>query len=120
MKMWLKLSRWEIWSRFGTLEHILKIEKVRNKIHIDYTYRIKKKFTDLNFYYLGDPAADWWQINLTDPIMSGKNYHRCGPDFDFAGCTVNPEKWTTQKPPNGPCCSPNHYCGTTKERDLSY
>ena len=30
MKNWLKLSRWEIWSRFGTLEHILKIEKVRN------------------------------------------------------------------------------------------
>ena len=50
---------------------------------------------------------------MTDPILSGENYHRCGPKFNFATCSLKPADWTVKQPHNGPCCSPNNYCGET-------
>jgi len=66
---------------------------------------------------LCDPSM-WYRERMTDPILSGKNYHRCGPNFGYARCSVIESDWTVKKPHNGPCCSAGHYCGTTDDHCL--
>lgn len=52
---------------------------------------------------------------MTDPILDGVRYHRCGPNFNNARCSIVPTDWTVRQPANGPCCSLNSYCGNTAE-----
>ena len=65
------------------------------------------------FLIPGDPAADWWETELADPIFSGENQTRCGPNFDSAGCPVDPRI-------GRPCCSPVYYCGITEENGINF
>ena len=81
---------------------------------------------------LCDPSM-WYLEKMTDPILSGTNYHRfvsgiflywiehifrCGPAYGHARCSVIESDWKIQKPANGPCCSAGHYCGTTDDHCL--
>ena len=52
-------------------------------------------------------------IKMNDPILNGPDYHRCGRDFNYARCSVNPSDWSTNAPQNGPCCSASSFCGST-------
>lgn len=59
---------------------------------------------------------DWHRNHaVASPILDGADYHHCGPDWGNAGCSVKPEDWTIRQPNNGPCCSPNGYCGITND-----
>ena len=98
----------------------------------DYKYKEDGDLCNRNLWYKSK--------NLSTPNLDGPNYHRCGPDFENAVCSVNSVRiisnisnvisrsvrgslllawiqkdWTIRQPHNGPCCSPGGYCGTTPQ-----
>ena len=99
----------------------------------DYNYDFRKFCSNSNYKYeeIGESCNRniWYKSKkLSPPILDGPDYHRCGPDVENAICSTNPVSywnclnvfdviikmdWTVREPYNGPCCSPNGYCGIT-------
>jgi len=59
----------------------------------------------------------WYKSrHLSVPNLANNEiYHRCGPDFNNSVCSVKEADWNIRKPPNGPCCSANGFCGSTPD-----
>jgi len=79
------------------------------------------KCSDPSFKYEEDfplcNPRNWYKNHQVQPpkLNDTEDYHHCGPDWDNAGCSTTPSDWTVRTPNNGPCCSPNGYCGITKD-----
>ena len=53
---------------------------------------------------------------MNPPVLSGLNYHKCGPKHNHAICSTKKSDWKVKNlPDNGPCCSLNGYCGETTD-----
>ena len=59
-------------------------------------------------------ATLWYKREMNPPILSGENYHKCGPNNNFTICSTNKSDWNLEIE-YGPCCSTNGYCGLTSD-----
>ena len=80
----------------------------------------RKKCTETGYKYEESfplcKTKGWHKNRPVAPAkLDGEDYHKCGPDWDNAGCSVNPSDWVIRQPNNGPCCSRGGHCGITTD-----
>ena len=85
------------WLTFGNTLYKFFRKLLRKQVLSIFNKKIlfRKYCSDPDYKYVeeGDLCNRnlWYKSShLSEPLLSGKNYHRCGPDFNNAVCSVNP------------------------------